>query len=557
VGDARSLQHERVPRALSLQPAIGGVPTDPHHLLQAVRTPLVVAGTYYASARLGLLLQFRHTNASPVWPASGLAVASLLLLGRRQLPALTIASFLVNLTTGLTAQVSAGIATGNTIEYLLAAELLRRSGLQLDLARIKDVVLVAVSGIVAPLVAASVGTFSLWLGGVAAPGVLDIVWLTWWLGDGIGILVFGSALLTLWAALQAGHRWRPTSPEAPALGVVAMVGTGLAFLSSTISPSVLFPLAIWAGVRFEQLGAAAVTLGVSTLATYATVHGSGRFAPGALQRGLIPLQLYTASYSFTAMAVAAAITSRRRSEERLRERTVELEVSNQELEAFSYTVSHDLRAPLRAIHGFSSMLAEEEGTRLSTAGALHLATITRNAEHMGRLIDALLGLARVGRGRLVRQPAHPTQAARAAVEHLQADLGERPLDILIDEMPTCRADPVLLEQVYENLIGNAVKFTRERQHACVHAGWQRPEGAGHAAVYYVRDNGVGFDMRYAHRLFNLFERLHQKSDIPGIGAGLAIVERIVRCHGGAIWAEAAPGSGATFYFTIGGSEERT
>jgi signal transduction histidine kinase len=517
--------------------------------------PLLIAGAYYPAARLGLLLQFQHTDVTPVWPASGLAVASLLIFGRRHWPALAVAAFLANLTNGLPPPLSAAIAAGSTGEYLLAAGLLRHAGVQPELARIRDVVLFAgLGGLVAPTVAASVGTASLWLGDLEMSGSLATVWATWWLADGLGVLVFGSGCLAIWTAWRAGRRSTAGAAEGAGLGVVALVTSGLVFLSPAVSPSVLFPLAIWAGVRFEQLGAAGVSLVVSTVATFATVHGSGRFSAGPLTHRLIPLQLYTSSYSLTAMVLAAAITSRRCSDQRLRERTLELEASNQELEAFTCTVSHDLRAPLRAIHAYSSMLAEEEGSRLTTAGARRLATVTRNAQHMSRLIDSLLGLARLGKQRLVRHPVDPARAARAAAEHLQLDLAAGTPELVIEAMPRCRADPVLLEQVYENLIGNAVKFTRGRERAHIRVGALSRRGDGDA-VYFVRDNGAGFDMCNAQRLFTLFERLPQHAGVPGIGAGLAIVARIVERHGGTVWAEGAPGAGATFSFTIAGIED--
>jgi signal transduction histidine kinase len=544
-------QHARVPRAMTLPSPVARARSRPRHRLREVRVPLLLACTYYPMARIGELFEIRHTDVTAVWPASGLAVASLLVLGRRHWPALAVAAFLANLTDGLDPALAAATAAGSTAEYVLAATLLRHADVQPDLTRIRDVILfTGLAGLVAPTVAASVGTYSLWLSDVTMTGDFPTVWASWWLADGIGVLVFGSGCLAIWSAWTSGRRPVPGRTEGIGLALTTPVTAGLVFISPTISPSVLFPLAIWAGVRFEQLGAAGVTVVVATVATYATVHGSGRFSVATMGPRLLPLQLYTVSYGLTAMVLAAAITSRRRSDQRLRARSLELEAKNAELEAFTCTVSHDLRAPLRAIHAFSSMVVEEEAPRLSAAGARRLQTVTRNAEHMSRLIDSLLGLAQVGRRRLVRQPVDTARAARAAAGRLHLELEPRPPELVIDAMPGCSADPVLLEQVYENLIGNAVKFTRDRDGARIAVGC-RASRDGDPPVYFVKDNGSGFDPRYGRRLFALFERLPQHADVPGIGAGLAIVARIVARHGGTVWAEGRPGEGATFCFTVG------
>ncbi len=528
-------------------------------MLRAVAVLAAVAVLYYPAARLGLLLQFRHTNVSPVWPPSGVAVAALLILGTRVWPALAAAAFLVNLTTGLTPAVAAAIAAGNTGEYLVATALLRRAGVRTELTRIGDVVLLSVlGGVAAPVVAATTGTVALWLGGVAPAGTLRTVWTTWWLGDGIGVIVFAPVVLVLHAALHRPHRrgWRDL--EGAALAAVTAEVAAAVFLGSGGFAYMLFPLAVWAAVRFEQVGAAAVTLGVSSLAIWATVHGRGPFASGTMNDRLTQLQLYSAAVGLTALVLAAAISGRRESEARVQQRTAQLEASNRELGAFTYTVSHDLRAPLRAIHGFARMLDAADGAALSPAGARHLDTITRNAQQMGRLIDSLLAHAHLGGRRLILQPVDPATVARTAAEQLRAGAdGGRRVDITVDDMPRCEADPVLLGQVYENLIGNAVKFTKVRERAVIQVGARRGgDGDGGGPVYFVRDNGIGFDMRYSHKLFGLFERLHTGPGFTGTGAGLAIVHRIIDRHGGRIWAEAEPGQGATFSFTIGHGGEQ-
>jgi light-regulated signal transduction histidine kinase (bacteriophytochrome) len=235
-------------------------------------------------------------------------------------------------------------------------------------------------------------------------------------------------------------------------------------------------------------------------------------------------------------------------ERRVAERTAELEVAVKELEAFSYSVSHDLRAPLRAVDGFSGILLKEHAAELTPAAARYLQSVRDGAQQMGQLIDDLLAFARLSRQPLRTEVVEPAAVARQALADLRHEQEGRRVEVRIGELPPCRADRGLLRQVYVNLLGNALKFTRKTPEAAVEVGF-RPEGDGGA--YFVRDNGAGFDMRYAGKLFGVFQRLHRASEYEGTGVGLAIVQRIVHRHGGRVWAEAAVGKGATFYFTLG------
>lgn len=241
-------------------------------------------------------------------------------------------------------------------------------------------------------------------------------------------------------------------------------------------------------------------------------------------------------------------------ERRVSERTAELEASNQELEAFSYTVSHDLRAPLRAVEGFARILLEEYGPQLDPEGQHYLSQVSGNAEDMGQLIDGLLSFSRLSRQPMESEVVEPKVVAQRAVDQIKADLANCQVEFEVHDLPAVRSDPILLGQVYANLIGNAVKFTRRVAAARVEVGCNG-NGNGDLPVYFVRDNGIGFDMRYADKLFGVFQRLHRSDEYEGTGAGLAIVQRIVRRHGGKIWAESEPGKGASFYFTLSGAAD--
>ena len=241
-------------------------------------------------------------------------------------------------------------------------------------------------------------------------------------------------------------------------------------------------------------------------------------------------------------------------EGRVKTRTAALEAANREMEAFSYSVSHDLRAPLRSIDAFSQILLREHAAGLDPEARRVLDIVVRNAQHMGQLIDDLLTLSRVGRKNLDRTPVDMEPLARSVVEELQAAQPGRTVEFDIGPLASAFGDAGLLRQVWVNLFDNAVKFTGPVQLAKVEV---RCEPGPRECRFTVRDNGVGFDPRYSDKLFQPFQRLHQTSEFEGTGIGLAIVARIVRRLGGEVWADGAPGEGATFGFSLPASQEAT
>jgi signal transduction histidine kinase len=231
----------------------------------------------------------------------------------------------------------------------------------------------------------------------------------------------------------------------------------------------------------------------------------------------------------------------------LAERTAQLEAANRELESFSYSVSHDLRAPLRAIDGFSKILLEDYSAALDPQGRHYLDVLRQNAERMGRLIEDILHYSRTGRQEITAVALSIEELARAVLAELLVGEGDRRIRLDVHPMPRAHGDPMMLRQVLQNLLGNAIKFTRPRPEAVIEIGGEMQAGDD---VFYVRDNGVGFDMQYADKLFGIFERLHSKDQFEGSGVGLAIVKRIILRHGGRVWAEGKVDSGATFYFSL-------
>ena len=228
----------------------------------------------------------------------------------------------------------------------------------------------------------------------------------------------------------------------------------------------------------------------------------------------------------------------------------QLEAANKELESFSYSVSHDLRAPLRAMDGFSRAVLEDYGSQLPADGLRYLQIIRTSAQRMGNLIDDLLSFSRLSRAKLNKRSINIGRLVHESLEELQSQREGREIQLKIGDLPPCEGDPALLKQVWINLLSNAFKYTQKRASTVVEIGCK---AEGHTNIYFVRDNGTGFDMRYANKLFGVFQRLHRAEDYEGTGVGLAIVQRIIHRHGGRVWAEAAVGQGATFYFNLEGA----
>jgi PAS domain S-box-containing protein len=270
---------------------------------------------------------------------------------------------------------------------------------------------------------------------------------------------------------------------------------------------------------------------------------------------LTPLRDSTAQLTGFAMIVRD-VTGRKRAEEeaearKQRQHVMELEAANKELEAFSYSVSHDLRAPLRAIDGFSRILIEDYGIAFSRDAMEYLHLVRSNAQQMGNLVDALLAFARLNRQPISRQSVDFNRLVRKCLDKLRDDHEGRCIELSVGELPAANVEPMLLEQVWMNLIGNAIKYTRYREVTRIEIGVLASNGGQAEPVYFVKDNGVGFDMRYINKLFGVFQRLHRSEEFEGTGVGLATVQRIVERHGGRVWAESELDKGATFFFSLG------
>jgi light-regulated signal transduction histidine kinase (bacteriophytochrome) len=241
----------------------------------------------------------------------------------------------------------------------------------------------------------------------------------------------------------------------------------------------------------------------------------------------------------------AAYAGERAERRRVQEVSAELAAANRELDAFSYSVSHDLRSPLSAVDGFAHILEKEYGARLDDEGRRLLGVVREGSSKMNRMIAGMLQFSRLGRQAPRKARLDMARLARETLAGLGEDA--RRAQVSVGELPAAEADPGLMQHVWQNLLGNALKYSGKRAAPVIEVGARAEPGQ---TVYWVRDNGAGFDMRYAAKLFEAFQRLHREEEFPGTGVGLATVRRIVEGHGGRVWAEGAPGAGATFYFTL-------
>jgi two-component system sensor kinase len=259
--------------------------------------------------------------------------------------------------------------------------------------------------------------------------------------------------------------------------------------------------------------------------------------------------------------ISRDITERKRNEQAIRQLNADLEKQAEqlqavikELEAFSYSVSHDLRAPLRAIDGYTRILVEDYETTLDSEGKRICGVISREARRMGQLIDDLLAFSRLGRKEIFFSRIDMQALARSVFEELIKEENQGRIDFMLSSLPVVRGDSSLIRQVWVNLLANAIKFTSNKERAVIEVGSQQGTDE---TIYYVRDNGAGFDMEYSNKLFGVFQRLHSENEFSGTGVGLAIVQRILLRHGGRVWGEGEVEKGATFYFALPQKETLT
>jgi signal transduction histidine kinase len=498
---------------------------------------VALACAYVAAAKFGLALDAVGGFATLVWPATGIAIAALLLFGPRLWPGVALGALVANLWTGAPPLVALGIAAGNSAEALLAAYAVRRfggyQGRSAEL-MVRQVVSLVLAAVPSAVLSASLGVSSLTLGGVVARGAAVETWRAWWLGDILGALIV-TPLLLAWSRRLVAPRAAVVA-EVSGLTVLLVASSALVFTAAAAAqespfrqPYLVFPVMMWAALRFGPRGATASTLVVSAIAIWATASGEGPFVRERLATSLSFLQVFMATTAFAVLCLGAAAAERARAT-RLRDEMLAV-------------VSHDLQNPLQIVRLATAVLARKSPGAEAQADAIH-----RAADRMQRLVTDLLDLAAFENGRLTIVPRAVSAGAilDECAEMMRPIAEARRLTLRV-EKPSPDADVACdharVLQTLSNIVGNAIKFTPEGRTISVAAGV-----ADGAATVSVTDPGPGIAAEHLDRVFERYWRGDGKE--AGTGLGLAIAKQIVEAHGGRIWAESAPERGTTIRFTL-------
>ena len=523
--------------------------------------PLIgaLAIIYFFAGKLGLMLASLHASASPVWPAAGIALAALLLLGYRAWPAIFVGAFLVNLTTAGNVATSFGIALGNTLEALAGAFLVNRfAGGKNVFDRPQGVFKFAVAAAISTIISPLFGVTSLALAGFADWANYGAIWVTWWLGDTTGDLVF-APLVLLWGA-RPELSWK--KKEAAEVGVLLLL---LAFLSAVVFGGWLHisvknypiaficgPIVIWTAFRFTQRETATGIFILSVIAVWGTVRGFGPFVGQTENQSLLTVQSWTAVLAVTAMALSAGMAERRRIEEELQQQKSIVETANRTKDHFLAMLSHELRTPLTpVVSALESLETEPMQTEDSKSA---LAMIRRNIELETQLIDDLLDFTRIARDKMQLRfvPVDTHQAITNVVEICRAEARSKRLHVHLNLRAKSfhvTADAAKFQQIIWNLLKNAIKFTPEEGDIIISS--DNPSET--VFTVSVRDSGIGMEPEVMQRIFDPFEQGNRSFEhrFGGLGLGLAISKSLAQAHGGTLTAQSeGRDRGSTFIFSM-------
>ena len=508
----------------------------------------LVAVAYFVGARLGLRLAFDNHNVTSVWPPTGIAIAALVLFGRRVWPGIAVGALVANLSNGAGLVTSLGITVGNTLAPVVAAWLLEQFGFQPMLERVRDVILlVAGAGAASMLLSATGGTTTLAATGHLGHSGYGLSWLVWWAGDALGVVLFAPPILAAVAPGRNAEVFRREPMETAALFGATALATWLVFSTHVPLPHLLYPLVIWAALRFQSQGVALTTLVLSVIAIAETVAGHGPFSMLSRTTNLLALQAFNGSVALTGLSLAALTVERRRAHVALegeREVARQLKVIDEFKDSLLTAVSHELRTPLTIIIGLASTLRNPE-LHLTDAEMLELVTrLESNAQRLDRLLMDLLDVDRLNRR--VIEPYPRLIGLREAVirvlEALQVERHPVTVDIASEK---ASVDPAHLERIVENLISNAAKHTPPNTRIWVKAatsnGW---------VTLAIEDEGPGVPEVLRTEVFEPFRRGHVDPLAPGTGVGLSLVARFAALNGGRAWVEDRDGGGASFRVSL-------
>jgi signal transduction histidine kinase/ActR/RegA family two-component response regulator len=498
-------------------------------------TLLALAASYFAAAKLGLSMAFVAEQVTSVWPPTGIALAAVLIFGPRVWPGILLGAFLANVTTDEPVATACGIAAGNTLEALAGAWLIHRlTDFRAPLERLRDVLALVAGGVlIGTLLSATIGTADLCLSGIQPWSRFGPIWTTWWLGDAMGGLLVAPVLLT-WAGAGGLRRRKRRVAEAGLL-ILLLAAVSLTVFRAGMGRAIshhpleylIFPFVIWAAVRFGQRGTTAVSLVASGIAVWGTAAGLGPFATAGPSDRLALLLLFMGVVAFSALLLSAAIAERAQAEQALRE-------ADQRKDEFLAMLGHELRNPLAPILNAVELLRVEGDDPVALERQREV--IYRQARQMVRLVDDLLDVARITRGKIeIRRDAMDlvtcVEQAVEAVRPLIEARGHR-LSLSLPPHPiTLAGDAVRLNQAVVNLLNNAARYTERG--GCLSVELQRETGS---AVVRVRDTGAGIAPDLLPHVFDLFiqgDRSLARAE-GGLGIGLTLVKKIVELHGGTV-----------------------
>jgi len=515
---------------------------------------VAVAALYILAALAGLRLDAVSGFASLVWPPTGIALAAVLLGGRRIWPGIFVGALVANLLSGAPSLAAAGIATGNTLEAIVGAYAVSRvTGFRLSLACLRDVLaLIVLAAALATMISATIGVASLYSAGLVQQPKLAETWRTWWVGDAIGALLVAPAIL-VWAKRPRVHPSARRLAEAAALTLGVFVASLLLFIAPITSVGgllsqayVFFPLLMWAAIRFGQRGSVTATVVVSAIAVVGTVLGRGPFIEPTLHESLLGLQTFMGITAATFLVLGASVSERERYEEELRAARDIATAANSAKAGFLAVMSHELRTPLNAIAGYADILSLGVDGPLNQKQNDAVARIRNNQQHLLSLIDDVLNFAKIEAGStsITSEPVLVCELLDSLEPLLRPDLVRRGFTFVwngCDRALAVRADPVRLRQILLNVLGNAIKFTPPHGHIELWA----LRNADKVSIC-VSDTGIGIPADKIGRVFEPFFQVQAGTtrEYPGVGLGLAISRDFARAMGGDIEVESTPGKGS-------------
>ena len=507
----------------------------------------LVALAYWLAARLSLNLALVHGQVTPIWPPTGIAVVTILLVGRRAAAAIALAAFAVNLPLGPSPLGAAAIALGNTLAPLLAAEILRRARFHLELDRLWDATAIILAALVGMAVSATTGSLVLVAAGSVPASSFWTSWAVWWTGDTMGVLLVAPLLLSLLPRTNAGRLSWPRAAELGGLLIGVAAVTYLLFESGLRLEYLVLLLIVVVAWRFRQRGAAPAALIASTIAIWSAIHGTGPFASESIAQKMVTLQAFNVSLALASFVLAAFVETRERKEELARLYAAE-QLANQAKTAFLNLAAHELRTPISVLSGYLSMLADGSLGDNPAAWRRSVEILTGKTRELKGMVDQLLEASRLeGKAPTNQAVIDLCAVARQAVDRARAraDLLEAEIAIGVAGEPIfVNGDPMELGRLLDNLINNSLTYTVRAPRVSVSVGVENGEG-----VLRVTDNGVGIPESERDLVFERFHRGKDPafSSVPGTGLGLFISRQVATGHGGQLAIERSdPGAGTVF-----------